>query len=1303
MATVLLGTAGGVLGGLVGGPFGAMAGRALGALAGGFIDQQIVNAMTPPTRREGPRLTTTDMQTSTEGSIINRCYGRARLTGHIIWATRFQESVLTEQTGGKGGGGPVIITTSYAYAGNFAVGLCEGQVAGFGRIWADGKEIDQTQFTIRRYYGSESQVADPLIEAKEGTAPAYRGLAYVVFEGLPLEKWGNRLPQISVEVFRAVGGLEAAVKGVAIIGTNEFGSDTTLVSVVDGQRENRHTELAATDWAASIDRLEALAPAIQSVMLVVPWFGDDLRAASCTIRPKVDAAGKETTPVSWAVSGITRSGAAVVSFVDGKPAYGGSPNDASTIRAIQDLNARGLEVTLCPFVMMDVAAGNGLPNPYSDNAATLGQPVYPWRGRITGSPATGFAGAVDKTATAASQVADFTGTAAASDFGGSGTTVTYAGPDEWRYRRFILHCAQLAKLAGGVEAFLIGSEMVGLTQLRSSATAFPFVTALKTLASDVRSIAGAGTKLGYAADWSEYHSHRPGDGSGDVLFNLDPLWSDGEIDFIGIDNYFPLADWRDGAGHLDFNPAGPTTIYDQAYLQGNIEGGEYYDWYYADPAARQAQTRSPITDGAYGKPWVFRQKDLRNWWSQPHHDRPAGVESGSATAFVPSGKPIRFTELGCPAVDKGANQPNLFPDPKSSEGAFPYFSNRGRDDTMQRAWCEAMLGYFAEPANNPVSGVYGEPMLDLDHCNIWCWDARPWPSFPVDASWGDAANWQTGHWLSGRLGAAPASETIAAILAEAGFAQALIEPIPSVVDGVTIGTLASARATLDTLRPAYQFDATESDGVIKFLARQGRAAVAALTADRLVVETPGMSSWRQTRGQETELPDAIKLHFGDPARDDQPAGTSARRSTGHSRRTLDLSLPVIMAENQATALCERELHSAWLGRDRASFVLPPSMLAIDAGDVVDFGPTRALMRLSSVEDGPGRPAEAFAVDPQAGAPLDRPVTAGPAVTPVVYSEARVALVDGPLISDADIDHAGYIAGTISPFGAGLAAWRSPAETGFQLDQALPLAATIGETTGDLYPGPIGRWDRVTSLYVRMLRGTLQSAAELQVLNGANALLVENQDGEWELLQFATATINGARDYILTGLLRGQRGTEHAMRAPVPAGARVVLVNAAMRQTQLPEALVGVAQNWRVGPVGEDIGSDRYLAFTRTMTGKGRRPLSPCHLGGDRDPATGDWALSWTRRTRIGGDAWDQVEVPLGEAGESYRLDILSGPAGSVLRSFTTATPAQAYSAAEQTADFGSPAWSFTARVRQLNAAYGDGIPTENLIWIRRHG
>ena len=76
-----------------------------------------------------------------------------------------------------------------------------------GRIWADGKPLDISQLTIRVHRGAEDQAADDLILAKEGAgnSPAYRGLAYVVFERLPLADFGNRIPQLSFEIIRPVG------------------------------------------------------------------------------------------------------------------------------------------------------------------------------------------------------------------------------------------------------------------------------------------------------------------------------------------------------------------------------------------------------------------------------------------------------------------------------------------------------------------------------------------------------------------------------------------------------------------------------------------------------------------------------------------------------------------------------------------------------------------------------------------------------------------------------------------------------------------------------------------------------------------------------------------------------------------------------------------------------------------------------------------------------------------------------------------------------------------------------------------
>ena len=313
---------------------------------------------------------------------------------------------------------------------------------------------------------------------------------------------------------------------------------------------------------------------------------------------------------------------------------------------------------------------NALVDPYTGAAS---QPAYPWRGRITVAPAPQQPGSPDKTAAAATQLDAFVGTAQVSDFAIVGDSVVYSGPAERSYRRFILHYAHLAAAAGGVDALLIGSEMRGLTQVRDSASHYPFVDALADLAAEVKAVLGPAAKVTYAADWSEYFGHQPADGSGDAHFHLDPLWSSPDIDAVGIDVYWPLADWRDGFSHAD-RAAGALSTYDLAYLRPNIAGGEGYDWYYASDTDRDGQVRTPITDGAYAKPWMFRFKDIKSWWLEEHFDRLGGVQSPTPTGWVPQSKPIWFTELGCPAVDKGANQPNVFVDPKSSESDLPHYS-----------------------------------------------------------------------------------------------------------------------------------------------------------------------------------------------------------------------------------------------------------------------------------------------------------------------------------------------------------------------------------------------------------------------------------------------------------------------------------------------------------------------------------------------------------------------------------------------------------------------------------------------------
>ena len=54
----------------------------------------------------------------------------------------------------------------------------------------------------------------------------------------------------------------------------------------------------------------------------------------------------------------------------------------------------------------------------------------------------------------------------------------------------VLHYANLAMEEGGVDAFLIGSELASLTRVRSASGVYPAVDALVALAADVKAIVG---------------------------------------------------------------------------------------------------------------------------------------------------------------------------------------------------------------------------------------------------------------------------------------------------------------------------------------------------------------------------------------------------------------------------------------------------------------------------------------------------------------------------------------------------------------------------------------------------------------------------------------------------------------------------------------------------------------------------------------------------------------------------------------------------------------------------------------------
>ena len=578
-----------------------------------------------------------------------------------------------------------------------------------------------------------------------------------------------------------------------------------------------------TDYSYAMDQLQAQHPECKTVSLVVAWFFDLEDASACNIYPSTNyllGEIKQGGVISdhWRVSGLTEQNYPGIIPLPALPGttnfvYGGTPSDPSIVRCIKDLKSRGFHVVFYPF-LLGTASG------------------FPWRGRITYSN--------DVSSAATSAVDAFLGPATTSDFTRDNVnlTVGYSGYlFDWTYRRMILHYANLCVIAGGVNLFVIGSELRGLETIRgpgwtkagttggsgAAVWDYPFVAGLIALSDDVRSVFdGAGlTKnlsglenlVAYSADWSSWMGwQHPGENG--QWPHLDQLWAHANIDLVSFDNYLPLSDWTTGGGGLDvvnwslpapsgawppstdtmsgLGLSGMSTIYSIPYLKANIEGGQYFHWYYNDGRAgdhagrgfdpngsalmvtlpggdRLAQARNPYSANQQ----ILANKQFRWWWNNAHQ---AVYDDGDGTGWSPHGletewvaqsKPIIFLEYGFSSVDKATNQPNVFFDAKSTESATPFWSIWDpasgltylprRDDTIAALALEAIYEYWNTDGHNATSGA-GVVMVQTALSCAWNWDARPFPLFPIDNSqWGDTGNWQAGDWSNGvRLSLPPA-------------------------------------------------------------------------------------------------------------------------------------------------------------------------------------------------------------------------------------------------------------------------------------------------------------------------------------------------------------------------------------------------------------------------------------------------------------------------------------------------------------------------------------------------------------------
>nr|WP_281290086.1 phage tail protein [Rhodoligotrophos appendicifer] len=522
------------------------------------------------------------------------------------------------------------------------------------------------------------------------------------------------------------------------------------------------------------------------------------------------------------------------------------------------------------------------------------------------------------------------------------------------------------------------------------------------------------------------------------------------------------------------------------------------------------------------------------------------------------------------------------------------------------------------------------------------------------------------------------------------------------MDGYVLDRVLSFRDAVQPLEVMFGFDMVETGTAIRAVSKQGLAPAITVSEDELVEGGGDGHILALTRRQETELPDVAKLRFIEGNADYRAAVAEARRVPGATARVAQAEVAVVLDQGRAEAAADSWLQDLWVAREQAGFTLPPSRLRIDPGDVVKLERASGsrILRIERVSELTSRTCEARAFDADVFASAyvaqRHGGALGGAVAPVTGPPA-IGFLDLPRLRDQDPDWAGYVAAYAKPWPGAVHLYRSPQGSGYALNTVLQAPAAAGESLEAFAAGPTGRWDRGNRLVLRLYGGAAASLPELAVFGGGNLLAIETGEGRWEVLQFADAELVGPQSWALSMLLRGQFGSEGEMAASIAAGARCLILDGAVVPVAMQAADVGLPYHYRAGPAGDDIGADTYLTLEHAFSGTGLRPYSPAHLRGRRE-ASGDILIQWVRRTRRGGDNWALAEVALAEEREAYVVEVLDG-SDEVVRTLAVDEASVRYEAAQQAADFGTPANDFAVKVYQVSATYGRGTARREIIHV----
>lgn len=519
--------------------------------------------------------------------------------------------------------------------------------------------------------------------------------------------------------------------------------------------------------------------------------------------------------------------------------------------------------------------------------------------------------------------------------------------------------------------------------------------------------------------------------------------------------------------------------------------------------------------------------------------------------------------------------------------------------------------------------------------------------------------------------------------------------LTDMVRGYVMSRPMTARAAIEPLQQAYWFDGVESDYHLTFIKRGG-SSVRSISEDDMVPRDGGPLVIKRTG--ELELPVEVRVRYSDYSMDYDPGMQYDRRLTVESDGVTTLDLPLVLTAEEGKRIAEVNLAIAWMSRTGVEFSTTIENVDLDPTDIISLPIENSITdaRITRFSFGQQRVEfDAVLDDPSiyqpAGFGVPSSQQSSSVLQPIAYT--KMFMIDSPPLRDADDALLAYAAAG----GAGYGRWRGAgiyysADGGSTYVNRTTITnqVTHGTITDVLPSTTVGNvFDDDLVINVLMLNGSLASASKVAVLNGANAIWVGG-----ELIQFTTATLVAANHYTISGILRGRKGTEWAMSGHY-ANEPFVLLEAS-KFVRLDQQYADFEQLRLYKPVtvGHSLSQTSPQEFT--LEGNSKKPLAPVHLSATRD-GSDNITINWVRRTRIDGEWRDLVDAGLGEAAESYEVEIYNTSFSSLKRTISVSAQTASYTAAQQTTDFGSPQSSVGVKIYQVSQAIGRGHPAEEIL------